>query len=110
MRVAVLIVGLIAGVIGLIIGLGGYGIVAALGAENNANVVIYKVLAIGAPVVTLIGSGLALSRLAAAGILLVLGAAGMFDAFGLGQWSAIPIVLAAVGAVFAFMGLGRRRR
>jgi len=109
MRIAALVVGILGGIVGLILGFTSYSLLAVAGNGSSA-VVVYQVVAIGAPVLTLIGGGLALSRPIPAAILMIIGAVGMAYVFGFSSWTAIPIVLAVVGAILAFLGAGHAHR
>ncbi len=105
---ASMILGIIAGVLGLIVGFGVY----ALGSAGNAlasaagtsdSFVIYQILAVAAPVGCLAGAGWVKSNPIMGAGLMGASALGMFLGFGIGMFTIFPIALAAVASVLGFM-------
>jgi hypothetical protein len=109
MRNAALTLGIIAGIIGMIVGFFSYGYTVAVQefgeidglAEQVSNVGLIRGMAVIAPVLAIAGGAMARSRALWGGILLLLSAAGMYYAFGIGVFTIFPIVFAMVGGVLA---------
>ncbi|MBV1926579.1 MAG: hypothetical protein KUG62_05430 [Rhodobacteraceae bacterium] len=109
MRNAALTLGIIAGVIGMIIGFFSYGYTVAIQefgeieglAEQVANVNLIRSMAVIAPILAIAGGAMARSRALWGGILLLFSAAGMYYAFGIGLFTIFPITFAMVAGVLA---------
>lgn len=109
MRNAALTLGIIAGVIGMIIGFFSYGYTVAIQefgeieglAEQVANVNLIRTMAVIAPILAIAGGAMARSRALWGGILLLFSAAGMYYAFGIGLFTVFPITFAMVAGVLA---------
>lgn len=109
MRNAALTLGIIAGVIGMVVGFFSYGYTVAVQefgeidglAEQVANVNLIRSMAVIAPVLAIAGGAMARSRALWGGVLLLLSAAGMYYAFGIGVFTIFPIVFAMVAGVLA---------
>ena len=109
MRNAALTLGIIAGVIGMIIGFFSYGYTVAIQefgeieglAEQVANVNLIRTMAVIAPILAIAGGAMARSRALWGGILLLFSAAGMYYAFGIGLFTIFPITFAMVAGVLA---------
>lgn len=107
MRNAALILGVIAGVIGMIVGFFNYGYTAAVDhfgeieglAEQVSNVEVIRVTSILAPLLAIAGGAMARSRALWGGGLMVLSAAMMYMGFGFGVFTMFPIVFAATGGI-----------
>ncbi|WP_424831005.1 hypothetical protein [Ruegeria sp.] len=107
MRNAAMILGVIAGLIGMIVGFFGYGFVELVDrfgeieglAEQVENPELIQAASILAPLLAIAGGAMALSRALVGGILLLLSAAGMYYAFGFGVFTMFPIAFAAVAGV-----------
>lgn len=109
MRNAALTLGIIAGVIGMIIGFFGWGyteVVDRFGeipdiAEQVDNVQLVRAGALLAPMLAIAGGAMAKARALWGGVLLILSAAGMYAAFGFNVFTMFPISFAGLGGVLA---------
>ncbi|MBV1896283.1 MAG: hypothetical protein KUG70_07480 [Rhodobacteraceae bacterium] len=109
MRNAALTLGVIAGVFGMIVGFFSYGYTVAIQefgeidglAEQVANVNLIRSMAVIAPILAIAGGAMARSRALWGGILLLLSAAGMYYAFGIGLFTIFPVTFAMVAGVLA---------
>lgn len=109
MRNAALVLGLIAGIGGMIVGFFSYGYVTAIEqygeieglAEQVANAGLIRTMAIVAPMLALAGGAMAKARALWGGILLLISAAGMYYAFGFGVFTMFPITFAGVAGLLA---------
>lgn len=109
MRNAALTLGLIAGVIGIFVGLFGYGyaelaarhreVVDLFGALENPGFIRFASFA--APLLAIAGGAMARDRALWGGILMLLAAAGFYAAFGFNVGTMFPIGFAAVGGLLA---------
>ncbi len=107
MRNAAMILGVIAGLIGMIVGFFGYGFVELINqfgeiegiAEQVENPALIQTASILAPLLAIIGGAMAHSRALVAGILLLVSAAGMYYAFGFGVFTMFPIAFAGVAGL-----------
>ena len=108
MRVAALVLGIIAGLWGMLVGFFGWGYIALTeldGAEqyldqvSNADVI--KVAGLLAPILAIAGGAMALSKPRLAGLFLLVSAGGMFYAFGFHFWTMFAISMAAVAGLLA---------
>lgn len=107
MRNAAMILGVIAGLIGMIVGFFGYGFVEFVDrfgeiegiAEQVDNPGLIQMASIVAPLLAIAGGAMALSRALVGGILLIISAAGMYYAFGFGVFTMFPIAFAGVAGL-----------
>ncbi len=107
MRNAAMILGVIAGLIGMIVGFFGYGFVAFVDwfgeiegiAEQVDNPGLIQTASIVAPLLAIVGGAMAHARALVGGILLIFSAAGMYYAFGFGVFTMFPIAFAGVAGV-----------
>lgn len=109
MRNAALTLGIIAGVIGMIIGFFGWGYTEAIErfgeipdiAEQVDNVQLVRAGALLAPMLAIAGGAMAKARALWGGVLLMLSALGMYAAFGFNVFTMFPISFAALGGILA---------
>jgi hypothetical protein len=109
MRNAALMLGLIAGIFGMIVGFFSYGYTAAIDrfgeieglALQVANVELIRTMSVVAPLLAIAGGAMARSRALWGGILLLLSSGGMYYAFGFNVFTVFPIVFAAVAGLLA---------
>lgn len=109
MRNAALTLGIIAGVIGMIVGFFGWGyteVVNRFGeipdvAEQVDNVQLVRAGALLAPMLAIAGGAMAKARALWGGVLLMLSALGMYAAFGFNVFTMFPICFAGLGGVLA---------
>ncbi len=107
MRNAAMVLGVIAGLVGMIVGFFGYGFVEAIRqfgeikgiAEQVENPGLVQTASILAPLLAIAGGAMAHSRALLAGILLLISAGGMYYAFGFGVFTMFPIAFAGVAGV-----------
>ncbi len=107
MRNAAMILGVIAGLIGMIVGFFGYGFVELIDrfgeiegiAEQVQNPELIQTASIVAPLLAIVGGAMAHSRALVAGVLLLISAAGMYYAFGFGVFTMFPIAFAGVAGL-----------
>ncbi|KIC42303.1 hypothetical protein RA27_02675 [Ruegeria sp. ANG-R] len=107
MRNAAMILGVIAGLIGMIVGFFGYGFVELIDqfgeiegiAEQVDNPELIQTASIVAPLLAIVGGAMAHSRALIAGVLLLISAAGMYYAFGFGVFTMFPIAFAGVAGL-----------
>ncbi|MGR3637007.1 MAG: hypothetical protein ACU0BK_13935 [Shimia sp.] len=109
MRNAALTLGIIAGVIGMIVGFFGWGYTEAINrfgeipdiAEQVNNVELVRAGALLAPLLAIAGGAMAKARALWGGVLLILSAVGMYAAFGFNVFTMFPISFAALGGILA---------
>lgn len=107
MRNAAMVLGVIAGLVGMIVGFFGYGFVAFVQhfgeidgiAEQVDNPGLIQTASIVAPLLAIAGGAMAHARAWLAGVLLLISAAGMYYAFGFGVFTMFPIAFAGVAGV-----------
>ncbi|MBV2358337.1 hypothetical protein KUH32_00990 [Thalassococcus sp. CAU 1522] len=109
MRNAALTLGIIAGVIGMIVGFFGYGYTEL--ARNHAEVEeifgmfdnpgLVRAASILSPLLAIAGGAMAKVRALWGGILLLVSAIGMYAAFGFNPFTMFPIAFAGLGGVLA---------
>ena len=109
MRNAALTLGIIAGVVGMIIGFFGYGytelarnffeVEEAFGMFDNPEFV--RVASILSPLLAIAGGAMAKARALWGGVLLIASAAGMYFAFGFNVFTMFPIAFAGLGGILA---------
>ncbi len=97
MLIGALILGILGGVFGLLIGLFGYTIGGLVGSGAA------QALSIAIPIASIVGGGMAKAKPMIAGGLMVLSAIGMFFIFGFNFFTAIPLILSAIGGVLALV-------
>ncbi|MDE9450570.1 hypothetical protein J3R80_08835 [Aliiroseovarius sp. Z3] len=113
MRNAALVLGIIAGIWGMIVGFFGYGyteVIDRIGelpdlAEQVDHPGRVRAFALIAPVLALAGGAMARSAAQVGGVLLLLSAAGMYFAFGYGVFTMFPIALAGLGGLLALFAV-----
>ncbi|WP_037310181.1 hypothetical protein [Ruegeria halocynthiae] len=107
MRNAAMILGVIAGLIGMIVGFFGYGyieLVERFGevegvAEQFDNAQVIQVASLVAPLLAIAGGAMAHARALIGGVLLLMSAAGMYYAFGFNAFTMFPVAFAAVAGI-----------
>ena len=109
MRNAALVLGIIAGIIGMFVGFFSYGYTefvnwwgdSANGLSQVENVDRIRAISLFAPILAIAGGAMARSRATIGGGLLLLSAAGMYWAFGFGVFTMFPIAMAGLAGVLA---------
>jgi hypothetical protein len=109
MRNAALVLGIIAGLGAMLIGLFSYGWTEVVLAEPQAgetfgtfaNPAFVRLVSVIAPILAIAGGAMALSRALWGGIALLVSAALMFAAFGFNVATMFPIAMAGLGGVLA---------
>ncbi len=109
MRNAALILGVIAGVAGMLVGFFSYGYTAAIEhwgeieglAVQVDDVQLIRAMSVIAPLLAIAGGAMARARALWGGILLILSAGGMYYAFGFNVFTMFPIAFAGVGGLLA---------
>ncbi|WP_300520191.1 hypothetical protein [Aliiroseovarius sp.] len=109
MRNAALVLGIIAGVWGMLVGFFGYGYTEFIDhfgeipdlAEQVDHPERVRLFALIAPVLAIAGGAMARSAAQIGGGLLLASAAGMYFAFGYGVFTMFPIAMAGLGGVLA---------
>ncbi|WP_197918857.1 hypothetical protein [Thiosulfatihalobacter marinus] len=109
MRNAALTLGIIAGIIGMIVGFFGWGyteVIQRYGevpelAEQVDNVQLVRAGALIAPLLAIAGGAMARARALWGGVLLLASAAGMYGAFGFNVFTMFPISFAGLGGILA---------
>jgi hypothetical protein len=117
MRTTALILGIVSGVWGMIIGFFGWGYTEFVNwfgevpdlIEQVDNIDRIRIASLAAPIMALVGGGLAFAQPSAAGILLLLSSAGMYWGFEFGAFTMFPITLCFIAGVLVLIaGLTRR--
>ena len=109
MRSAAMVLGIIAGIIGMIVGFFSFGYTEAVErfgeinglVEQVENVDLIRFMSRVAPMLAIAGGAMAKVRALWGGALLLVSAAGMYYAFGFGVFTMFPIAFAALGGVMA---------
>lgn len=108
MRVAALVLGIIAGMWGMLVGFIGWGYIAVTeldGAseylDQVANPEVIKAAGLLAPVLAIAGGAMALSKPMLAGALLLISAGGMYYAFGFYFYTMFAIAMAGLAGLMA---------
>jgi hypothetical protein len=109
MRSAAMVLGIIAGIIGMIVGFFSFGYTEAVErfgeieglVEQIENVGLIRFMSLVAPMLAIAGGAMAKVRALWGGALLLVSAAGMYYAFGFGVFTMFPIAFAALGGVMA---------
>lgn len=107
MRNAAMFLGVIAGLIGMIVGFFGYGYVEFVNfygeiegiAEQVENAELVQLMSILAPMLAIAGGAISHARALWGGAMLIASAAGMYYAFGFNVFTMFPIAFAATGGV-----------
>ncbi|WP_281994410.1 hypothetical protein [Ruegeria faecimaris] len=107
MRNAAMILGVVAGLIGMLVGFVGYGYVELIDrfgeidgiAEQVDNAQLIRTAAILAPLLAIAGGAMAHARALIGGVLLLISAAGMHYAFGFNVFTMFPVAFAAVAGL-----------
>ncbi|MGC9369199.1 MAG: hypothetical protein ACP5DX_06620 [Paracoccaceae bacterium] len=111
MRNAALTLGVIAGIIGLIVGFFGYGYTVFIDwfgevedvAEQVDNPELIRAASLLSPILAIAGGAMARSQNVAAGVLMLLSAAGMYWAFSFNVFTMFPIAMCALGGILALL-------
>ena len=110
MRNAALVLGIIAGLIGMVVGLFSYGWTEVTAAHPEAgelfdfvNPTLVRVVSIAGPVLAIAGGAMAKVRALWGGILLLVSAALMQVAFGFNVATMFPIVMAGLAGLLAIL-------
>ena len=110
MRNAALVLGIIAGLVGMLVGFFSFGWIDFLDwlksenidlADGPENPGLIKLMSISAPALAIAGGAMARARALWGGILLLLSAIGMYYAFSFNVFTMFPIVFAAVAGLLA---------
>jgi hypothetical protein len=109
MRSAAMVLGIIAGIIGMIVGFFSFGYTEAVArfgeieglVEQVENVDLIRFMSLVAPMLAIAGGAMAKVRALWGGVLLLVSAAGMYYAFGFGVFTMFPIAFAGLGGVLA---------
>ncbi len=109
MRNAALVLGIIAGLIGMLVGFVSFGYVEAVEyfgeiegvAEQVGNTDLVQMTSVIAPMLAIAGGAMARARALWGGVLLLISAAGMYHAFGFNVFTMFPIAFAGVAGVLA---------
>ena len=109
MRNAALVLGLIAGIFGMIVGFFGYGYTVAVEhfgeieglATQVGDVQLIRTASLLAPMLAIAGGAMAKARALWGGLLMLAAAAGMYYAFGFNVFTMFPIAFAGLGGVLA---------
>lgn len=109
MRNAALVLGIIAGVIGMIVGFFGFGYVELIDqygeleglAEQVENVELVRTMSLLSPILAIAGGAMAKVRALWGGLLLLASAGGMYWAFGFNVFTMFPIAFAGLAGVLA---------
>jgi hypothetical protein len=110
MRNAALILGIIGGLWGMVVGFFSYGYTVVMQQYGNDlsgwasqvhNVGLIQGVSLVAPILAIAGGAMARSQAMIAGVLLLVSAAGMWNAFGFGVFTMFPIAMCGLGGVLA---------
>lgn len=109
MRNAALVLGIIAGLLGMIVGFFGYGYTEAIAhfgeidgiAEQVENADLVRLMAVLSPMMAIAGGAMARARALWGGVLLLGSAAGMYAGFGFNVFTLFPICFAGLAGVLA---------
>jgi hypothetical protein len=104
MLIGALILGLLGGIFGLLIGLFGY----TLGGIAGAGAL--QIVSMAVPIASIVGGGMAKAKPLIAGVLMLLSAIGMLLVFGFNFFTAIPLILSAVGGALALVAANEAKR
>jgi len=109
MRTAALVLGIIAGLIGMIVGFVNFGFTVAVDTfgeidglvEQVADVELVRLTSVLGPLLAIAGGAMAYSRAVWGGALLLISAGGMYHTFGFDVFTMFPIAFAGVGGLLA---------
>ncbi|WP_204113942.1 hypothetical protein [Shimia biformata] len=109
MRNAALVLGIIAGIVGMIVGFFSWGYTEVIDrygeieglAEQVNNVGLIRAGALLAPLLAIAGGAMARARALWGGVLLLISSAGMYAAFGFNAFTMFPIAFAGLAGVLA---------
>ncbi len=109
MRNAALVLGITAGLLGMVVGFFGYGYTEAIAhfgeidglAEQVENADLVRLTAVLSPMMAIAGGAMARARALWGGLLLLGSAAGMYAGFGFNVFTLFPICFAGLGGVLA---------
>lgn len=109
MRNAALILGMIGGLLGLLMGVVGYGYTSAVAAFGEveglftqvADVQALRTAAVIAPILGIAGAGMAVTRALWGGLLMLASVAGMYFGFGVNGFTLFPMSFTGVAALLA---------
>jgi len=108
MRNAALTLGVIGGLVGMIVGFFSFGLVQVFNwSQADAalypfdNPLLIQTVSLVAPVLAIAGGAMARSQSRAAGVLLLISAAGMYWAFGFSAFTMFPIAMCGLGGILA---------
>jgi len=109
MRNSAAVLGIIAGIVGMIVGFFSYGYTTAVEnfgeieglAEQVDNVGLIRTMSLVAPLLAIAGGAMARARALWGGVLMLISAAGMYYAFGFNVFTMFPIAFAGLGGVLA---------
>jgi hypothetical protein len=109
MRNAALILGIIAGIVGMIVGIASFGYTEFINwsggwqgvAEQVDHVGRIRSVSLLSPLLAIAGGAMARSKPAVAGLSLVVSAAGMYWGFGFNAFTMFPIAMAGLGGALA---------
>jgi len=116
MRITALILGIVSGLWGMLVGFFGWGyteFVAWFGEVPDViqqvdNVNLIRSASLIAPILALVGGGMAVSQPLVAGVLLLASSAGMYWGFSFGVFTMFPITLCAVAGLLALVAATTR--
>ncbi len=111
MRNAAAVLGIIAGVIGMVIGLFGYGWTTLVAEQPEVGEVLFafdspgfvRFVSVAAPVMAIAGGAMARIRALWGGLLMLASAVLMWQGFGFGVATVFPIVMAGLGGLLAVL-------
>lgn len=109
MRNAALMLGIIAGLIGMVVGFFSYGYTEIVDRHREVgemfgfveNPELIRAMSFIAPLLAIAGGAMARARALWGGILMLLSALGMYNAFGFGVFTMFPIGFAGLGGILA---------
>ncbi|MEO1733309.1 MAG: hypothetical protein AAFR45_06725 [Pseudomonadota bacterium] len=109
MRNAALVLGIIAGLVGMLVGFFSFGYTEAINRFGEVEGVfeqvndpqLIRLTSIVAPLLAIAGGAMARARALWAGVLLLISSAGMYHAFGFGVFTMFPIAFAGVAGLLA---------
>lgn len=109
MRNAALVLGIVAGLIGMVVGFFSYGYTVFIDwfgevpdlAHQVDNVALIRATALVAPILALAGGAMARSQAQLGGALMILSAAGMYYSFHFNVFTMFPIAMAGLAGVLA---------
>lgn len=113
MKQAALVLGIIAGVLGLFMGISVAGWIALTGwldgqvpdaLHQPQNAALLKIVGVVSPMLAIAGGAMAVLRPMAAALLLAVSAGAMVWAFGFGFFAMFPVSMCALAAILALMG------